>query len=238
MTSHIFAVQKVLEDTLDRRDVNVLWNNIIAERPNHTATELKMVIGLRSLVKNKPSSNKEQDTVTYPGERSEVRKSKKKSESIIPVFSRLLKDLKRNSKWKELRERTLCQRCGKTPTNPYVTDCLHLYCQKCLTQLAHDAAKQGFDRTICFKCGIIYMESVGCAGLKDLETRDLSASVFQKSNTTQPTVRPVKATMDYVDSKKGLLLSTKTEAVKTQLEQWLKEDTKSKIIVFTEWLMM
>ena len=240
MTSHIFGVQKVLEETLERRDVNALWNNVIVKRPHHTATELKMVIGLRNLVKNKPS-HKEHDTVTIPvnpGEKSEVRKPRKKSESIIPVFSRLLKELKRTSKWKELKERTLCQQCGKTPKNPYVTDCLHLYCQKCLTKLAHDAANQGFDQTTCSKCGIVYEESVGCAGLKDLETRDLSASVFQKSSTTQPAVKPVKATMEYVDSDKGLLLSTKTEAVKTQLEQWLKEDAKNKIIVFTEWLMM
>ena len=176
-----------------------------------------------------------------PDEQPKVPKADKKSKKLISRFSKSLRDLKKNSKWIELRERALCATCGIPPEEPWVTSCLHVYCKECLEGLAYEASAMDRDRTACHKCDTIFTESQPCEGLKELEVRDLSTSMFQndKDRIPEPEEKKFKLTMNYVDSKQhGLVLSTKMLAVKAQLEKWISDDPDRKIIIFTEWLMV
>jgi len=234
MTSHIFMVQEVLEKES---------GETFTELPYYNDVERAMVAGLRRMIaekKNRPDGAQGTGMVfTKPKEQTNIPRSKKKPDTLKSKFAKFLKELKRKSDWNELKERSLCSECGNAPEEPYVTSCLHLYCKECLTNRSYDASKKKLDHTACGKCGTCYTESVACKGLKELEIRDLSASVFQKGKDETPSdEKPFKLTMNYVDSKDGLLLSTKTAAVKAQLKRWLEEDPEQKIIVFTEWLMV
>lgn len=92
---------------------------------------------------------------------------------------------------------------------------------------------------MCPKCGEVYIEAASCKRIKkDLEIVDLSATVFQGKKDVKETMPKFNLTMDFVDSNAGLILSTKTIAVKKQLQDWMNDDSGRKIIVFTEWLMM
>jgi len=243
MASHIFIVQEALEKELELPAVDYLWTCIITDNTEHSSNEMDMLVALRKMIAEKEEKPEEgqgtEISFTKPREKSDAPKpKKKKSDTLIVRFTKFLKELKKSSKTEELRGRTLCQRCLDSPEDPHVTSCLHLYCKECLNNMANDASDRDLDHTPCDKCGEVYTESVPCGGLKQLQIRDLSASVFQCDKDKASPKKPHKLTMKYVDLKPEPLLSTKTAAVKGQLEKWLKEDPQCKIIVFTEWQMM
>ena len=242
MTSHIFMVQEVLEKELEVCNVENMWKHIISEREDHTSTEENMLVALKKMIEEKEfvldDSPNGGMLFTSPKDQAEVPKSKKKTDNLVLRFGKFLKDLKKHSKWTELREHSLCHKCGDPPEEPYVTSCLHVYCKDCLTDLAYNASQQDQDETPCAKCGEFFTESQPCEDLKELQIRDLSASIFQGNKEKTDEKKPFKLTMTYIDSKEGLLLSTKVAAVKVQLEKWIEEDPDGRIIVFTEWLMV
>lgn len=244
VVSHIFMVQEVIQSHSFLRDFSMeaMWQEVITENADHTSSEEGMMVGLRKMIAEK--GDKPEDgsgegfSFTNPKEQQRAAKSKKKSSTLIVRFSTFLKDLKKSSKWAELRDRSLCQSCGRPPDNAHVTSCLHVYCEECLNIIAHEAARMDLGQTPCSKCGTTYTEAVACGSLKELQIRDLSASVFQDGKEKAPTKKPFKLTMRYVDSKDGLVLSTKCAAVKAQLAKWVAEDRDRKIIVFSDWLLV
>jgi len=246
MVSHIFMVQEVIEKGAEHEkrpfSVDAMWNDIITEDPNFTSSEERMMLGLKRMITEKKDRPEDVPGTgllfTDHNEQHEAPKPRKKAGTLMVRFGKFLKELKKRSNWNELRERSLCHTCGQPPEDPYVTSCMHVYCEECLHTLAYDASKRDLDHTPCGKCGTIYKESVSCRDLKELEVRDLSASVFQDGKDKTPAKKPFKLTMDYVDSKGGLLLSTKCTAVKAQLAKWIAENPDCKIIIFTEWLMV
>lgn len=242
MASHIFMVQEMIEKEVESFNIEAMWNHIITESPDHSSSEAGMMLGLKKMItekKDRPDNGHGTGMCfSNAKEQVEPKKSKKKAGTLLFRFSKYLKELKKHSKWAELRERSLCNACGQPPEDPRVTSCLHVYCEDCLNNMGYEACVQDRDETLCGKCGTIYTESVPCGDLKELQIRDLAASVFQDGKDKAPTKKPFKLTMDYVDSKDGLLLSTKCAAVKTQLAKWIAEDPNCKIIVFSEWLMV
>ena len=235
-------VQEVLQKELDVGDVEAVRKKLFPNATNITKPEDQMLKGLEKMIAEKEKDILASDTVplfSNPDEVAKVPKAGKNSSNLISRFSKDLKEMKKHSKWSELRERTLCHKCGEPPEEPWVTSCLHLYCKECLTNLAYEAAQMDQDKTACCKCQHIFTESQPCEGLKELEILDLSASVFQCDRDKVPLKKKFKLTMNYVDSKDyGVVLSTKALAVKAQLETWMREDPNRKIIVFTEWLMV
>lgn len=246
MVAHIFLLQEVFQEADKKiQKSGDLHQVLFSNETNISELEDQMLRGMRRMVTEKDKDGVTSDTVPLyasPNEAAKVpkagNKAGKKSSNVLSRFSKLLKEMKKNSKWSELREHTLCQTCGGPPEEPYVTSCLHLYCKECLANLAYEASRLDLDETACHKCQTIFTESKPCEGLKELEIPDLSASVFQDKDKA-PAKKKFKLTMNYVDSKEsGLVLSTKTLAVKAQLEKWIREDPDRKIIVFTEWLMI
>lgn len=242
MVSHFFMVQEVLEKELELVHVENMWKNMITDNVDHTESEEAMLVALKKMIAEKGKKPDEGRGTgfqfTTPKERSETIATKKKKGSLFYRFGKSLKDLRKHSKWAELRERSMCHGCGQPPEEPWVTSCMHVYCKECLNNLAYDASHLDLDQTACGSCGTVFNESVPCEGLKELGLRDLSASVFQEGREKTRAPKAFKLTMEYVDSKDGLLLSTKAAAVKAQLAKWIAEDPDCKIIVFTEWLLV
>ena len=163
---------------------------------------------------------------------------KKKAPTIVPGFVKKLREMRQKSKWTELRDNVLCQLCGGPAENPHVISCFHLYCKECLLSLQFEAADKDLDHAQCAKCGHLWEQSEFCGGLKELEVRDLSSTVFQEDEKHKSRARPKQLTMKYVDSDNKLVLSSKVAAVKAQLAEWIAQDPHAKIIVFSEWHMV
>ena len=183
----------------------------------------------------------EADVQRAPGEgegEGSSKPKKKKAPSIVPSFVKKLRELRQKSKWAELRDNVLCQLCGGPADNPHVTSCFHLYCKECLLSLQLEAADKDLDHAQCAKCGHLWEQSEFCGGLKELEVRDLSSTVFQEDENNKSRARPKQVTMKYVDSDNKLVLSSKVAAVKRQLAEWIGQDPRAKIIVFSEWHMV
>lgn len=235
-------VQEVLQKELKIWDVEAMRTELFPNATDISNLEEQMLQGLEKMIAEKEKDIDTSDTVSLfynPDEPAKAPKAGKTSSNLVSRFSKTLKEMKKVSKWTELRERTLCHKCGDPPEDPWVTSCLHLYCKECLDNLAYEASELDLDQTACRKCETVFTESQPCGGLKELETRDLSGSVFQGNKDKAPEKKKFKLTMNYVDSKEHeLILSTKTLAVKEQLEKWIRDDPDRKIIVFTEWLMV
>ncbi|KAL9127399.1 MAG: hypothetical protein Q9217_003717 [Psora testacea] len=240
MVAHVFLVQEMLEKEFEATDVKYMWDNLVAN-PREDCAEKDMMVNFERMI-----SEKGQCTHTSQGSglfevleshQTETPK-RKKSDSLVTKFGRLLRDLKNASKWPEFKDRTLCQRCGEPPEEPHVTSCYHLFCKECLISQASEAAVKDQDRSECSKCGTTFSESIPCDGLKELEIPDLAATVLQNEKEKAPIKKKYQLTKDYVDSNDKLLLSTKVAAVKSQLKAWIGQDPDAKIIVFTEWHMI
>ncbi len=235
-------VQEILQKELKVNDVEAMRTGPFPNATDISDPEDQMLTVLKKMIAEQEQDIDTSETVplfSNPDEPVKVPKTGKKSSKLIPRFTKVLREMKKNSKWSELRESTMCHKCGEPPEEPWVTSCLHLYCKDCLTNLGYEASVLDLDQTACFKCATIYTECMPCEGLKELEMPDLSASVFQNNKNKVPEKKKFKLTMNYVDSKEhGLVLSTKTLAVKAQLEKWIRDDPDRKIIVFTEWLMV
>lgn len=151
--------------------------------------------------------------------------------NLAAQFGRYLQDLKTNKKWAQLRLRIVCQRCGEPPVDPLVTDCFHVYCEECLLSMAQDAAAKGHDHTACMQCETIYTKSESCRGLKELEFADFA--ILNETKTKNG-----KVNMEWVSYDDNLVLSTKTTAVQTQVDKWLRDEPGKKIIIFSQFHMM
>ncbi len=235
-------VQEVLQKELQIGDIEAVRRGLLPTTTDDHQLENQMLTGLERMISEKEKDIDPSDAaplLSNPDKTAKVPKPGKKSSNLIPRFSKALKEMKKHSRWSELRESTLCQKCGEPPEEPLVTSCLHLYCKECLANLAYEASELDLDETACYKCQAIFTESQPCEGLKELEIPDLSASIFQSDKDKTPVKKKFKLTMKYVDSKEyGIVLSTKTLAIKHQLEEWITEDPHRKIIVFTEWYMI
>lgn len=156
-------------------------------------------------------------------------------------FAKYLDNLRKSERWDDLVKRSICCVCHQTPQDPQVTSCFHVYCSTCLVDLQHYAAKRGRDQAKCADCGEEYTSSKPCdETLIDYSERQPSSSSTE-SKTKKQRSRTSKKDYekeDWLNMKGEVLYSTKTQAFKSQILEWLAEDPEVKIIVYSQWLSM
>ncbi|KAK3062188.1 hypothetical protein LTS18_004636, partial [Coniosporium uncinatum] len=160
-------------------------------------------------------------------------------------FQQYLRDLQRGKQWDELQRRTVCARCGDRPENPWYTSCYHVYCHFCLTELEQDAIAREADSR-CFECGDLYFKSWPC---KDLKVDGMSPLNGDSSDSDRETayMKPkgkkgkgkTAKEKDWIDmAGANVLPSAKTIAIKAQILNWVAENPKVKIIVYSQFVPM
>ncbi|MCJ1477620.1 hypothetical protein MMC13_006293 [Lambiella insularis] len=245
LTGHTFMLQETMEDLFELEDVERLWEATAHEVTSATdeisAQNRDMLNVMREMISTKDKPSDDLEAQGDGGEVDEDQKDDPISEQSRPLvfkFRRLLRELSKSSKWDALRERSLCHCCSDIPNEPYVTSCLHLYCKECLNGMAMDAASKDQDHAACRECGNLYTETHPCNGLKELgqEASSISSQETPERNVKKPKVR--KDDMKWIEMDGYVLPSAKTAALVAQIEQWVKEDSKSKIIIFTQFHMM
>ena len=225
--------EQILEPHVDSETEPQTNSQTESQNEPHDEVQDEVENEIQDEAQYQPAEKTEQDS-----ESSGKKKRTKSSQNIIPGFVKKLRKLKPNSKWGELTENTHCQVCGGPADESLVTSCFHLYYKECLCAVQLEAAEKELDHAKCVKCGHQWEETQPCDGLKELEVRNLSSTVFQDDDKDKTKTKPkYRLTMKYVDFDK-LVLSTKIAAVKGQLEEWIRQDPNAKIIVFSEWHMV
>jgi len=244
LTAHIFLLQETIEDLLELEDVERLWEGTATEVETASGKEdvnaKNMLIQMRKMIADKGRSKDVQEAATAASSNAaEDDAAFEKSDPLVFKFRKFLRDLSEGSKWEDLAKRSLCHKCRDAPQDPHVTECLHIYCKECLKTMAYEAAQNGEDHASCLDCGRVYSETRPCSGLKELGHEDSRAR--SESGTPASSHRPKRNPEDdvkWVSMEGSILPSTKSTAMVAQIEQWLKEDSKIKIIVFTQWHLM
>ena len=158
-------------------------------------------------------------------------------------FTRYLDKLQQGEKWEEIKEQAKCSSCHQTPDNPYLTSCHHIYCLDCLELETHMAAQNDQDRASCRVCGVEYTFSHPCED-PDARSPELSEEISDSEEEDAPKRRRWRRKNgedpknDWIEMNGRVLPSAKTLAIKAQILNWLTENPKIKIIVYTQFLSM
>lgn len=164
-------------------------------------------------------------------------------------FKPFLGSLKTGEHWEKAKEKARCSWCGKQqPKKPYMTSCGHLICgDKCYETTMMLAAEEDKAHSPCKACGITphYIHPCDPDGDDSPEpvssgTRSTAAAAAAKKKDRQrKRCENEDLAEDWLASVgEDVLPSAKTIAVKAQILNWIKENPKVKIIIYTQFLAM
>jgi hypothetical protein len=158
-------------------------------------------------------------------------------------FKPYLKSLTTGESWKNALERAKCASCGFRPKQPHKTTCQHLYCFTCYEAMVIESAENGLDEPIiCKKCNKPSGGAIPC----DPDEEDDSSGPRTRSGKKKRQEKN-RRDIDQEDIQEdwlclgaggSVLPSAKTIAIKAQILNWIHENPKVKIIVYTQFLPM
>ncbi|OAX77191.1 hypothetical protein ACJ72_08513 [Emergomyces africanus] len=164
------------------------------------------------------------------------------SQKLINDFVDILK-----SPSKEL-DREKCIKCHCSPTSVYLTSCLHIYCQSCAQEMMIETG------SVC-DCGAPVGHTVSWESLESLIA---SATPHSKEGNPISLLNPHKrarrkvndnssvaeagsqkeTVMNWVDYMGHSMPGSKLTAIRSCLEDWFKKSSKTKVVIFTQFLDM
>jgi hypothetical protein len=237
LTAHPFLLQDCMGDLFELQDVNNLWEATASETGTTVGpSDRNQLTRVLKFFVNQDENSK--GSFIGPADADAL----EEMDPIVFKFRKYLRHLAEGSKWEDLARRSLCNKCRDAPVDPHVTDCLHLYCWECLKTMALEAAQDGEDSRSCLECGHVYSAVRPCIGLKDLDYdgKSARAKISAAPVSTRGPPCQSKENKKWINmcDDGSILPSTKTAAMVVQIEAWLRQDPKAKIIVFTQWQMM
>jgi hypothetical protein len=231
LTAHMFLVQEQIRNRLDAADIDKIADSLTPGTryeggQDEILTQLKNLVSGASPNTHQVQSNAGSKDTELPGNDGDAG-------NLTQRFIELLRNLKVEERWEELKDRKLCQRCHGAPEDAFVLDCLHVYCKECLESLCGLAAHSGRGQTPCRKCGLAYNNASSCEGIPEL-----SGDREPGRRGRPKRVIDDKDSLDFVDVHSGVLQSAKTAAVVAQVSEWIKDSPSDKIIIFSQFRMM
>ncbi|MCJ1402525.1 hypothetical protein MMC11_005745 [Xylographa trunciseda] len=219
MTAHTFMLQETMEDLFEAEDVQRLWeataHEVQAATDQESAKDRNMLAQMRKMIqaKNKPVETAESQRSSNSPELEDP--ISEESRPLVFKFRRILRELAASSKWDALTNRS-----------------------ECLNAMAIEAATMNEDHAACRECGVIYTETRPASGMKELGEVDVNDNSQEGPQKVSRRRRSAEEDMKWLEFEGSILPSAKTAALVAQIEEWVKEDPKSKIIVFTQFQMM
>ena len=238
LTGHPLSVQSVIEEFFEVGDLERLWPMTLdgsVDRNDGTdmATAIQSLVKAKALATMRATEEEVRATTE-----NDVAATDTDNPSVSNKYRMFLDLLRTRRKWADLKDRTLCVKCKSPPEEPWITNCLHVYCKECLEMLSDEAAKNGKDLAICVECEKPYVSAQAAGGIKELEMMD-DVSFDSNSNVTKKTIKKsLEEQMKWVDIGGKLLPSSKTQAVQLQVEAWLSQEPQKKIIIFSQFHML
>lgn len=235
LTAHPFMVQGAIESLFQMEDVENIFRKTEGEVTAEDNPAKDMLSRMRKMIAEKENPTKAAPSNDFtltndPMEEEQV----DQSNLLIFRFRKILRSLVASSKWSDLKERSMCHKCRCPPDEPWVTDCGHIYCKECLSNLTYAAAKIDQDEVACLECGHIFKGSESCKGITEL---DMGDGLTPTSQSPQKKRDP-NEDVQWINLDGRVLPSSKTAAVQAQIEKWLKDDPEKKIIIFSQFHLM
>ncbi|EME78733.1 uncharacterized protein MYCFIDRAFT_78429 [Pseudocercospora fijiensis CIRAD86] len=152
-------------------------------------------------------------------------------------FGKYMTALAKSDRFEDIMDRSTCCACRQDPDNPHVTSCFHIYCLQCLYDLQHHAANRGRDCATCSECGSEYTSVEPCkiSPPETPQSSTMHTPSFDDETATGKKKRKQEEA-DWIGLKGEILPSTKTMAVKAQILNWITENPRVKIIVYTQFM--
>ena len=238
MTAHLFLIQDTMQRFFKAEELESLFGMTapeVAAEENHGQ---QMAPKTRAMIADNPLDIASSGGIaTSPAEQPVENSQTEPIPTLSFKFRKYLRTMASNN-MKEFRERTLCHKCKEIPDDPWVTDCLHVYCKECLHDMSYQAPRNGETQTACMECGEVFKSSSPCVGISELEMPDAPFMASSDGSTRSRAHKGQKNSMKWTDLDGKMLSSTKTAAVQIQIEQWLREEPDKKIIVFSQWQLL
>lgn len=181
-----------------------------------------------------------EESTTHRGqERNKSGKAFGKSYNFKPYVNSLTV----GESWEKKKERAKCGECGKRPYKPWKTACGHLICSEpCYEEVMNAAAEEGKLHGTCKACGHTFFT---CDPCDEEEDDDIRTGRGTRSKAAAREKKK-KERLDREDIAEDwlslggddVLPSAKTIAIKAQLLNWIRENPKVKIIIYTQFLAM
>jgi len=267
LTGHILMVETTLKDLLEREDVEKLAELANQEAVHgmepvrrEQIVELRKMLAFHLQSRKHPRSDSGSEIRTSDDGSAEIPQTEEEVEKMYTEsysdeighdygtllnFRKYLQELRTNRKWDEIANRTICVFCNDKAQDPWIASCLHIYCAACLNMLLTSAAEEGKDKARCSECGVEFHGSHPC---DDFDIDPVDEEDFPLDSESEQRVRKRKGKKRngkrenegvWIDLRQGgMLPSSKTVAVKAQILNWLEENPKAKIIVYTQFLDM
>jgi hypothetical protein len=279
LTAHVLMLQFVMEDLLEREDIERI-REVVEEASSNHHNNPQIIIAVRKQLdalateEKKKSEEKlkaaakkpmhsrngsaEDDAATHDDQTQEededidFQSSSHRQPNQVRSgrafgkeydFNPYLKSLTTGESWEKAKERATCGSCGFQPVQPHKTTCGHLYCLTCYEVIMLTAAESGPDEPIiCKKCGKASGGAIPCDEEEEDDLAGPQTRAGKKKRADKERVR-----MDREDIRDdwlslgtggGVLPSAKTIAIKAQILNWIQENPKVKIIVYTQFLPM
>lgn len=239
LTAHPFLIQDTIQDLFGLEDIEKLWIQS-GPKADETARRGKdMYSAMRKMIEDKEQNHEDAQTTNEEPPHTGTENVENQHEpGLVLRFRKYLRSFRKSGQWIDLKDRSLCHRCNCPPDEPWVTNCFHLYCKECLNNMAYEAGKEGKSQSWCIPCDKPFEESKPCSGIEELEMDD----IVQKTDSDDK-IKPGRGKGQnnaerWLDLKGDVLQSSKTTAVKIQLEEWLKEEPDKKVIVFSQFRLL
>ena len=161
-------------------------------------------------------------------------------------FYHFLAELRKEGKTREIGERVSCAKCGKKPNHPVTTSCQHTYCAECCLEDSQEYADRGEEFNTCRMCGQEYTLSQRY-DFRELERKNKDEymtdpakpeNLMPRKGRDNKKDKPEDIINQWIAKDGSMLPSAKTQAFKAQVLNWLEENPKIKIIVYTQFLSM
>ncbi|KAL8951909.1 MAG: hypothetical protein Q9222_002154 [Ikaeria aurantiellina] len=243
MTAHPFMLQDTIEklfklEDIERLSVLTLSDDSVVDNP----TSKDMLPAMKKMIKAKWNPREAtpdvvSDVTPSEGDGEETLPIREESPSSALVFDfrRILSDMVKGEKWDDYKARSVCHSCEEAPQDPWVTDCWHLYCRECLENLVNEAGIRGTEPAACCECSSYFRSTASCRGIAELQlqTKDTPPST-PPVQSMAPQRNKEKEDLKWINYPGEVLPSTKTAAVRAQIEEWRRDDPGKKIIVFSQ----
>ncbi|KXT07965.1 hypothetical protein AC579_8596 [Pseudocercospora musae] len=253
LCAHILLVQGTICDLLEREDFEKL--NHLSKHASHSDDGAGILIHLRNVLQESLDKDTVEAGAGTGGVISAQETASINAKGYINQmnldhaggrhglsynFGKYMNALAESDRFEDIMERSTCCACRQQPENPHITSCFHIYCLHCLHDLQHHAAERNRNCATCTECGSEYTSvepcQVGPMEIPQSSVHHTPSSInFDQTSTTGKKKRK-REEADWVGLTGEILPSTKTMAVKAQILNWLQENPRVKIIVYTQFM--
>lgn len=253
-SSHTLTAQSIVKKVLTPNLLNQLSGIARGETASDWPSK-KITLWLIALSKNAvlPADPPQQEA---PQESSDEHQGNK--DELIESFHEFMAELHEREQWEERLERTQCANCTLLPESPVLTDCKHMYCSECFHMLEEKEVDGAMKRVCLKKCRDVIgatallgtLENMPSEAVISINEDILKSPKRSKSKKTRKEANsPANAEgaesdkhededneKDWVQACGCKMPSAKLSKITQIVSGWMQEDSKVKVVIFTQFL--